>query len=381
MINEYLKSYNKKYCNGCGICTIGCPTNAIKMIEDNEGFYYPQIDEEKCIKCNKCKNICSNYNNSKGNEQTYMAINKNEEELKKSASGGIFYIIARYVIEKHGVVFGVEYGKDLKVQHNYYETLEDCQKFQGSKYVRSDVGNSYEKVKEFLQQDRLVLFTGTPCQCNALKIYLKKEYKKLILCDIICHANPSQKVFDKYIKEIEKQNDKKIVDVKFRDKTKGWKSSMPVIYFEDGSKIEDKIFYESFVAELLDRPSCHECKFSAPDRITDFTIGDFWGINKIMPEMEDKNTGISLLSVNSQKGKEIFDKIKSSMDFKEIDKELAWKFNHNSNVPPHRNRQRFFDNFEKIPVIENMKICMKVSLLKKILRKGKYIAKKILKKL
>ena len=201
MINEYLKTYNKKDCNGCTLCTIGCPTNAIKMVEDNEGFFYPEIDEEKCIKCNKCKNICSNFNDSKGIEKVYMAINKNKEELKNSASGGMFYILARYVIEKNGVVFGVEYDENLRVRHNHYENLEEFKKFQGSKYLRSDIGNSYKEVEKFLKQDRYVLFTGTPCQCNALKTYLKKDYEKLIICDIVCHANPSQKVFDKYEKE------------------------------------------------------------------------------------------------------------------------------------------------------------------------------------
>ena len=242
MKNLYLETKNKKDCNGCGICTIGCPTNAIKMIEDNEGFYYPQIDEEKCINCGKCKNICSNYNNSKGNEQAYMAINKNKSELGNSASGGMFYILAKYMIEKKGVVFGVEYGENHKVQHNYYETLEECKKFQGSKYVRSDIGNYYEKVKEFLKQDRYVLFTGTPCQCNALKTYLNKDYEKLIICDIICHANPSQKVFDKYIKELEEKEKKKIKKINFRDKVNGWKNSNPIIYFEDGSSIEENTF-------------------------------------------------------------------------------------------------------------------------------------------
>ena len=378
MINEYLKTYNKKDCNGCTLCTIGCPTNAIKMVEDNEGFFYPEIDEEKCIKCNKCKNICSNFNDSKGTEKVYMAINKNEEELKNSASGGMFYILAKYVIEKKGVVFGVEYDENLKVRHNHYETLEECKKFQGSKYLRSDIGNSYKEVEKFLKQDRYVLFTGTPCQCNALKTYLKKDYEKLIICDIVCHANPSQKVFDKYVKELEENNNKKVIDIKFRDKSTGWKSSIPVIYFEDESEIEDKIFYLSFVSELFDRPSCHSCKFSIPNRVTDFTIGDFWGIDKVLPEVEDNNTGISLLSVNSEKAKKIFNDINKYLEFKEIEKDLAWKYNHNSNVPPHKNRQKFFDNLYNKRVIENMRDCLKTNLVVKVIRKSKGILRKIL---
>lgn len=379
MKNKFLENGDKKDCNGCGICTIGCPTNAIKMVEDNEGFYYPEIDETKCIKCNKCKNICSNYNNSDGLGKAYMAISNNKEELKNTSSGGMYYILAKYVIQKNGVVFGVEYGQDLKVQHNYYENLKDCKKFQGSKYLRSNIGNSYEKVKEFLEQNRWVLFTGTPCQCNALKVFLGKDYEKLILCEIICHANPSQKVFDKYIKEIEEKYNKKIVDVKFRTKENGWKSSMPILYFSDGSKIEDKIFYLSFVGELFDRPSCHSCQFSSTNRISDFTIGDFWGVKEVIPDIIDDDTGNSLITVNTEKGMKIFDEIKHNMTYKEVDKELAFSYNHHSNVPMHKNRQKFFDNLDKMPVIENMQKCMKVSIIRKVLRKSKNIAKKLIK--
>lgn len=373
MKNEYLDNFNKKECNGCGLCVIGCPTNAIKMVEDNEGFLYPQIDEEKCIKCNKCKNICSNYNDSNGNEQAYVAINKNEDELKKSASGGIFFILAKYIIEKKGIVFGVEYGENLKVQHNCYDNLEDCKKFQGSKYVRSDVNNSYKKVKEFLEDNRYVLFTGTPCQCNALKTYLKKDYENLIVCDIICHANPSQKVFDKYKSEIERKYKKKITDIKFRDKDNGWKSSIPNIYFEDGEKIQEKTFYSAFVSELFDRPSCHSCKFSCSNRITDFTIGDFWGIDKVMPEIEDNNTGISLLTVNSLKAKKIFEEIKGFMQFKNIEKEKAFMYNHNKNLNPHKNREKFFKNLDSISIIDNIRISLGMTFFGKVKNKLKKV--------
>lgn len=380
MKNLYLETKNKKDCNGCGICTIGCPTNAIKMIEDNEGFYYPQIDEEKCINCGKCKNICSNYNDSKGNEQAYMAINKNAEDKKRSASGGMFYILAKYVIERKGVVFGVEYGENLKVQHNYYETLEECKNFQGSKYLRSDIGNSYEKVKEFLKQDRYVLFTGTPCQCNALKTFLNKEYDKLIICDIVCHANPSQKVFDKYVAELEKIKNKKVKTVWFRSKENGWRNQTPIIEYEDGEKIEEKSFFMAFVTELIGRPSCHDCKFATSKRVTDFSIADFWGIANVLPDVKNDDTGISLLTVNSEKAKSIFEELKEEMEFKTVDKEVAFSYNHGSNVPPHKNRQKFFDNLDTMPVIENINKCLKVSFVKKVLRKCKRIAKMILKR-
>ncbi len=377
MENIYLKNKDKSMCNGCEICTKVCPTNAIKMVEDQEGFFYPEIDKDKCINCNKCKNICSNYNTSLGNEKVYVAINKNEKELEESSSGGMFYILAKYVIEKNGVVFGVEYDENLKVRHNFYETLEECKRFQGSKYVRSDIKDSYRKVEEFLKDDRYVLFTGTPCQCNALKTYLVKEYEKLILCDIICHANPSQKVFDKYKNEIENSRDKKIKMIYFRTKDNGWRNQTPIIEYMDNEKEEEKTFFSAFVKELINRPSCHSCVFASSNRVTDFSIGDFWGIEKVMPEVEDKDTGISLFMVNSKKASEVFDNVKEYIKYKEVDKDLAFLYNHNKNVPMHRNREKFFNNLDKISVIDNINQNIKVSFIRKVFRKCKSLLNKI----
>ena len=377
MENIYLKNKDKSMCNGCEICTKVCPTNAIKMVEDQEGFFYPEIDKDKCINCNKCKNICSNYNTSLGNEKVYVAINKNEKELEESSSGGMFYILAKYVIEKNGVVFGVEYDENLKVRHNFYETLEECKRFQGSKYVRSDIKDSYRKVEEFLKDDRYVLFTGTPCQCNALKTYLVKEYEKLILCDIICHANPSQKVFDKYKNEIENSRDKKIKMIYFRTKDNGWRNQTPIIEYMDNEKEEEKTFFSAFVKELINRPSCHSCVFASSNRVTDFSIGDFWGIEKVMPEDEDKDIGISLFMVNSKKASEVFDNVKEYIKYKEVDKDLAFLYNHNKNVPMHRNREKFFNNLDKISVIDNINQNIKVSFIRKVFRKCKSLLNKI----
>lgn len=347
------------------------------MVEDQEGFFYPEIDKDKCINCNKCKNICSNYNTSLGNEKVYVAINKNEKELEESSSGGMFYILAKYVIEKNGVVFGVEYDENLKVRHNFYETLEECKRFQGSKYVRSDIKDSYRKVEEFLKDDRYVLFTGTPCQCNALKTYLVKEYEKLILCDIICHANPSQKVFDKYKNEIENSRDKKIKMIYFRTKDNGWRNQTPIIEYMDNEKEEEKTFFSAFVKELINRPSCHSCVFASSNRVTDFSIGDFWGIEKVMPEVEDKDIGISLFMVNSKKASEVFDNVKEYIKYKEVDKDLAFLYNHNKNVPMHRNREKFFNNLDKISVIDNINQNIKVSFIRKVFRKCKSLLNKI----
>lgn len=370
MKNLYLEKRDKKDCNGCGACTLVCPKKCIHMEQDEEGFFYPVIDEKECIKCNRCKNICSNYNLQEERGQAYIAFNNNEEERINSASGGMYYILAKYVIEKHGVVFGVKYDENLIARHDYAENLEECKKFMGSKYVRSDIEGIYQKVKEFLDNDRYVLFTGTPCQNNGLKTYLNKEYEKLILCDIICHANPSPKVLDKYINEIEESKHIKVKNISFRSKENGWSNSTPIIEFETGEKEEDRTFYTAFTKELINRPSCHSCPFVSVKRISDFTIGDLWGIESIKTEMKNDEKGISLFVVNSDKAKEIFNEISNNMKYEEIDLDLAFSYNHNENLPINKNREKFFRKMnEGKKIIPYMKKYSKESIFKRIKRK------------
>ena len=383
-MENYFNTNNKKLCNGCGTCALKCPKGAITMLEDSEGFLYPHIDKSKCIKCGICEKVCSNFNNNNSNSKAYIAINKNEEELKISSSGGIFYILAKYVIENDGVVFGVAYDKEVKAFHKYASTLEECKQFCGSKYVRSDLKNTYTEAKEFLDKGRIVVYTGTACQLNGLKCFLGKEYNNLILCDILCHANPSPKVFELYKKNIESLNDKRIKEVKFRSKENGWKNQTPIIEFEDGTKIEENSYFNAFVKEMINRPSCYQCVFASKNRITDITIADFWGIEKFKDNI-DISKGVSLITINSEKGKNIVKKMKQCLYLEEVELMEAIKFNHFSNVPVHKNREKFFEELGKGEITENniinkMNQYTKVPIIRKVLRKIKRIVKKIIKR-
>lgn len=224
-MNIYFDSNNKSDCNGCGVCALRCPKKAITMVEDEEGFLYPEIDESKCVHCGLCKKVCSNNPTKINNEQTYITQNKNKDILNDSSSGGMFDILANYILDKNGIVFGVKYDNNLNVIHAYTKSKKGLEKFRHSKYVRSDLKNTYKEVEKFLKDDQYVLFTGTPCQCAGLKSYLMKDYEKLITCDIICHANPSPKVFDMFKKNLENKYSKKIINIDFRNKKKyGWHS-------------------------------------------------------------------------------------------------------------------------------------------------------------
>ena len=383
-MKTFFDTNRKEDCNGCGVCELICPVNAIEMIEDEEGFLYPKIDKEKCIKCNKCRKICSNFpEKNKYEIKAYAAKNKNEAERKNSTSGGMFKILVEYVISKKGVVFGVKLNENLVAMHDYGETIEECKKFSFSKYVRSDLNSSYEKVKEFLNEDRYVLFTGTPCQVQGLRNFLGKDSEKLILCEIICHANPSPKVLKMYIKNHENISKQKVEEIFFRSKDKEMNNSA-YIQFQDGTKKRIQEYITAFSGnQLINRPSCYYCQFVDENRKADFTIGDLWGVEKILPEFND-NKGIPLLTVNSEKAEKIFDKIKDMLDYKEVNLKEAFRYNHHTNLSKNKNRDKFFLNISNGKINENniIKYLEKYTrrpLYSKVLGKIKRILKRILK--
>lgn len=364
---------DKKNCCGCHACFSICPKNAIKMEEDEYGFEYPKIDEKLCINCGLCEKVCPvvNTKENKYKIKAYACYNKNMEERLNSSSGGIFILIAKEIIKNNGVVFGAAFNPDFSVSHTYATTEEDLKKFMTSKYVQSKIGNSYKIVKKFLDQNKLVLFTGTSCQIEGLKAYLKKDYKNLITQDIICHGVPSPKVWKKYLDYQENINKESIKSISFRNKDHGWSLYRMKISFDTRtySKEHPKdMFMQVFLKNVCLRDSCYSCSFKKMYRNSDITLADYWGINNVHPGFNKDNKGTSLLLLNSEKGLEIFKKIKHNLNYTETDLINAISYNKSyiKSVELNKKRDKFFAKLDKVNFNKLTKKYTKKSLIKKI---------------
>lgn len=351
---NYFVNADKSLCNGCSLCEVICPQNCIKMEEDYMGFKYPVINKSECINCKKCEKYCSNEGLSfYKTGSAYAMVNKNETDLKVSSSGGMFIAIAKYVINKGGVVCGVRYDSDLNAVFDIAETIEDCYKFCGSKYVRADINRIYNRIVDYLKKGRLVFFCGTSCQASAVK-NLSQSYENILIGDIICHSNPSPKVYRMYLKAMEKKGGAKLTDIAFRTKENGWKDKTTLLTFSNGNRIYDKTFFRAFDRELMSRNSCNNCLFARNDRVTDITIGDLWRGNEILKntDLYYSDKGLSLALVNSEKGAKLFDVLKNNFIYERVDYEKSLSFNHNANVPESKYKKKFFSGIKKGKITE-----------------------------
>ncbi len=347
----YLKSGNKGECSGCTACMNICPKNAIKMIYDEEGFKYPVIDKEKCINCGKCYNICPNIKKDKINSiiQAYGAKHKDVKEQFTSRSGGAFIAISDYILQQNGVVYGAELKEDFTVFHNRATNREERDKFKGSKYIQSDMKNIIEDVKKDLENNKKVLFSGTPCQIAGVKACIKDKYKEnLYTCDIICHGVPSELIFREFLKYIEQANNKQIKKFIFRDKRFGWATHHETFIFSDNTEISTTYFRNLFYGHHILRPACYTCNYANTHRPADITIADFWGVDEVNPEFWDKN-GVSLIIINNDKGQNIFDNIRK--DLKTIDCSVEDCTKHtytlNQPTPITDNRDEFWKDYKR----------------------------------
>lgn len=323
---------DKTKCCGCNACVSACPQKCIEMIEDEEGFLYPHVNEEKCIHCGLCQKVCPVLNKAVVSRQpiAYGAYNNLEPELMNSSSGGMFPILAKYVLRAGGGVFGAIFNENFEVVHSLIFKEEDISKIQSSKYVQSRIGDSYKQAKELLNDGKAVLFTGTACQIEGLYKYLGKEYENLITQDIICHGVPSPGVFRKYVKYRESKAGSKIKQLWLRKKTTKWSPYSVIFNFENGTQYK-RIYFEDpmmkfFFRHFCLRPICHKCPFKEKFRRSDITLADFWGVKKVDKSIYNKK-GTSLVILNSEKGRRVFDEIKNSITYKAVDFEKAISHN------------------------------------------------------
>lgn len=313
---------------------------------------YPNVDTEKCIDCGVCVKHCPIMSDCKAGEspQVFAAKYNNKEDVFKSTSGGIFLPLAETILEKGGVVFGCSYDDNLVAKHICVENKEDLHKLQGSKYVQSDLQGIYSKVKNELINNRYVLFSGTGCQTAGLQTFLGKDYDKLFLVDIVCHGVPSPELFANYIDWMGKKLGGKLTSYNFRSKEKhGW-----ALYYKATTSKKSKSsngffdpYYNAFLNCKTYRESCYSCKFANANRTGDITLADYWGIETISPDFYDKN-GVSLVLVNSEKGKKLWSDISSITTTLPSTIENAKKMNKNLSAPSSRPecRDTIYDGYD-----------------------------------
>lgn len=382
---------DKEFCCGCSACASVCPRHCIAMQEDDEGFIYPIVNSSTCVDCGLCEDVCHELHPYAERKPlgVYAAINRNEATRMKSSSGGIFYLLAEKTIAAGGVVFGARFDEQWQVVIDYTETLAAVKAFMGSKYVQAGIETAYTDAKRFLKEGRKVLFSGTPCQIAGLHLFLGKEYPNLTTVDVICHGVPSPKVWRKYIYEMY-GTPEAITDINFRDKSSGWSNfCLKVRYIRRDKAITqsninmEDLFMKAFLQDLTLRPSCYNCQSKAGRSHCDITLGDFWGIENVFPELND-NRGTSIMIIHTNKALRYIEDIEIQLmetTFDVLERNNPYYMH---SAPKHHKRDMFFARLDIERVIKLIDDCTKLSIKQRIrlaLRRCKSVVKKIIKKI
>ena len=323
-------------CSGCGACVQRCPQHCISWRERELGFRYPQIDHARCVNCGLCEKVChvSVSPVSPVEQNCYAVVHRDTDILKNSTSGGVFSAIAEKVLECQGVVYGCSLEENLQVKHIRVADEGELKRLRGSKYVQSDIGDTYSQAELDLKSGKLVFFTGTPCQIAGLKQFLGLDYDNLLTADIVCHGVGSQKYFDRFIEFIN-ERDGQVIDLRFRDKEMaGWSASGGLIVVEDKvtKKVRRKKFYDYnhyyfnyFLGGEIYRESCYTCPYANLKRPGDFTLGDFWGVESLKLSLKT-DMGCSLLLVNTERAHKFFSQL-LMLACEEVDVQIAIRGN------------------------------------------------------
>lgn len=343
------QTINPNACIGCTACAHICPVDAIRIKKNAEGFLCAEIGEA-CIKCGACYDVCpiqQGHISSAEYKDAYACYLKNSEVQRASTSGGIFYSIARAVLTSGGVVYGVTMDETLTVKHIPIKKQEDLHLIQGSKYVQSELGNTYSDIKDRLEKGEYVLFSGTGCQVAGLKRYLKKDYENLLTVDLICHGIPSPGMFEDYTKYLGRKYGGTVVSYKFRQKNPDTAQSYDTkIGIQKGRMVVEKLisgdddpFTVNYLQNTLQNKECYSCKFASLNRSADVTLGDYWGIDNVHPDFA-KGNSVSLVLLNSDKAITLWDSIKEDVDFVPTDREKILKHNRQLSEPAPYNSRR-----------------------------------------
>lgn len=311
-------------CVNCTACKYICPVNCIEMSINEEGFSRPVIDYNICIKCGRCYQTCPSVHISsqKKKPAVLAMINRENEVRMKSSSGGVFYNLARWIINQEGLVCAASLNQNGVLKHIIINNIEDIEKCTKSKYVESALNDVYIEIKKNLDGQKKILFVGTPCQVYGLQCFLGKEYEQLYLVDLVCHGVPSPKVWAEYLEDMEKEKQSSILDVSFRDMSiDGWKNFGMRIKFANGEEYVDtqdqNWFMFGFLQGYINRKSCYQCKYKGLNRRSDITLADFWGVDDYIKRFND-NKGTSLVYVNSNKGIEIIKAVREEFFIRKI---------------------------------------------------------------
>lgn len=376
---------DKKQCCGCSACESICPEKAIKMLPDNEGFLYPQVDDEICIQCDLCDKTCPIINpiTSDKEPKGYIVRNNDKEIVKDSTSGGVFTAVAKYVLDKQGVVFGVGYDSSMKVIYKRAENKSEITEMRGSKFVQSNITGIYENVKQTLKSERLVLFTGTPCQVAGLIGFLREKPDNLLCVDFICRGVASPLLWDNYLQTMQNKYKSAISFVKFKNKTYGYHATTMKVNFQNKKtyKASGRIdpMMKAYVNELASRPSCAACSFKSERHISDLTMFDCYKFSEITGEKDD-NKGYSSLFVNSYIGEMVIKAIVNDIEMLTVDYHELIKWNGImvcNSAKPHSKRDEFYSYATRMTIHEAINKVMPITKKDRLIEWSKAVIYRI----
>lgn len=372
MTSKSIASLPYDECCGCKACGDVCPLKAITFTLDEEGFFYPNVNDE-CIDCGLCSKVCPAKNelvtNGSKNQKFVGSLDKDKTRRDKGSSGGLFGLLASVLLLEGYEICGVAFDENLQLKHCFANSEDEVGKQKKSKYLQSDCGGIYKQIKQKVKDGKKVMFVGTPCQCAALKRFLGELDSSVVIVDFACHGVPSQDLFDKCIHYYEERHNCRVLSYSFRHKTRRYGSPQNyLLNIEKGNKtfaVEGKYyqepFYCGFQKYITLRPSCYQCKFARTERVGDITLADFWGIEDATKKW-DRTAHPSLVILNSEKGWELFEKVKPEIEFFETTKEKAVKQNGSLIAPTKKSpgRDLFFDDLRYFPFEEVVNKHLKV---------------------